>query len=340
MRLPSDGPVLHRNSVFSCCLLFLVSLTTALEFTVCTTVMNEVDYMVEWIEFLALQNVTRVVVGDHWSRDGLRHLAAFYRHRSPEVVVLPNSGEQTPFLDACGRRHASSDWLAFLDNDEFPWSPRHGSLLAYLETLPKDVTQVHAFDLRFGVGSWRRRPRVRVTNSAVRPLNHSRYQLVTEHHVRRAPSLALGERLAYRRVMRMRLPACNGTQMQAIYGPAFRGSANDTKGFCGLMTDEANRLGKSFVRGYAFGRLGHPHYAQLKKGISHRETDLRQLRINHYFVRSRQDAYKKARQWAKHDPVEWVEQALPLQHAVRDDSLCRAFVPRLKMRLQALDISV
>jgi hypothetical protein len=138
----------------------------------------------------------------------------------------------------------------------------------------------------------------------------------------------------------MRLPASNGTKLQAIYGPAFHGSANDTMGFCGLMTHEASRLGKSFVRGYAFGRLGHPHYAQLKKGISHRETDLSLLRINHYFVRSRQDAYKKARQWRKHDPVEWVEQALALQHAVRDDSLRRAFLPRLKLRLQALDIPV
>ena len=36
---------------------------------------------------------------------------------------------------------------------------------------------------------------------------------------------------------------------------------------------------------YAVWKLGHPHYAQLRKGISHRETNLTELRFNHYWVR-------------------------------------------------------
>ena len=40
-----------------------------------------------------------------------------------------------------------------------------------------------------------------------------------------------------------------------------------------------------FAARYAVWKLGHPHYAQLRKGISHRETNLTELRFNHYWVR-------------------------------------------------------
>jgi Glycosyl transferase family 2 len=290
----------------------------ALEFTICTTVQNEALYMPEWLEYYRLHGVTRVVIGDHRSVDGLRHLAAFYAARPGadtfEVVVLPNLGEQTRWLNECARRYKRSDWIAFLDNDEFVWSPRRGSLLAYLDRLPKDVTQVHAFDLRFGVGDWEHRPFKLVVHPRALTVASGTFQLVTEVHVRRAPSLRLGEHRAYNALPPM--DGCNATRMREVYGERANGG-----NLCTVAFNDTERVGKSFVRGYAFGFLGHPHYAQVYKGISHRETDLEELRINHYWVRSRSDARRKARQWHKHDPVEWAEHALPLQHAVEDRGL-------------------
>jgi hypothetical protein len=104
-------------------------------------------------------------------------------------------------------------------------------------------------------------------------------------------------------------------------------------------------------------KLGHPHYAQLRKGISHRETNLTELRFNHYWVRckvrhtfaggvicahliaclcsAQSDAYQKAAQWKKHDPVEWVEHASLLREAVADTGILR-HVEAVKQRLAQL----
>lgn len=113
----------------------------------------------------------------------------------------------------------------------------------------------------------------------------------------------------------------------------------------------------TWLRRYAVWKLGHPHYAQLRKGISHRETNLTELRFNHYWVRckvrhmpgcvlfarsqlrasasAQSDAYQKAAQWKKHDPVEWVEHATLLHEAVEDTGILR-HVEAVKQRLALL----
>jgi hypothetical protein len=188
-------------------------------------------------------------------------------------MVLPNSGEQTPFLNKCARKYRHSDWLAFLDNDEFAWAPGqpNGSLLSYLSSLPKDVTQVHAFDLRFGVGDWVKRPRLRLTPRSATPLD-GRYRLVTEEHTRRTPCKALGEERQFRvAAAEMAAFGCNTTAMDEAYGqqriaikdggwarpsPVVPHVGRD--GLCGLFWGEGGRLGKSFIRGHPRATRGPP----------------------------------------------------------------------------------
>ena len=317
-------------------LTLLASRAAALEFTICTTVQNEALYMPEWIEYYRLHGVTRIVIGDHRSTDGLEHLSAFYAARPGaeafEVLVLPNLGEQVAWLNSCALRHKRSDWIAFLDNDEFAWSPRHGSLLAYLDRLPRDVSQVHGFDMRFGPGDWGRRPFSLVARPDALNVTSGAFRLVTADHTRRAPSLRLGEHEAYEALPP--IDGCNATRMREVYGE--RSSGLD---LCAFAFNDTERFGKSFVRGYAFGFLGQPHYAQVYKGISHRETDLYELRINHYWVRSRGDARRKARQWHKHEPVEWAEHARPLHDAVEDSGLYERHGAALLERMKALGLS-
>lgn len=297
--------------------------------------------MPEWIEFYALQGATRIVIGDHLSRDSLVALAGVYAGRPgyPVVEVLPDPGDQAPFLQACARRHSRSSWLLFVDNDEFMWSPRYGSLFAYLDTLPKEVTQVSAFGARFGVGSCKRPAHLHVVGAR---LNVTRAEvpanpggggfplpLVLESHTRRMPTTFIDPAEATI-LAALRdsgnVSACNATLMREAYGDSFSDFCFDN-----LVTF------KSFVRGEAFGFFtsGNPHYAQLKRGITHRELNATLLRFNHYWVRCRSVAYVKARQWNKHDPIEWVEQAGPLGEAVLDESLL-PFVDRIKERLGQL----
>lgn len=291
--------------------------------TVCTTVQNELAYLPEWIEHYAAQGVSRVVLGDHRGTDHLARLPALYAGRSDvQVVVLRVSGAvrsittQVRFLSSCARRFAAkADWVAFLDSDEFAWSPGHGTLRAYLGALSTEVTQVHAFDVFFGYSGCEERPRAWLRDGALHVDGGRNLNFLVQSHLHRAPSPLLGEGAAIE-ALRATEPGCNATAGRARFGAAFSGAD-----FCNHML--APRWGKSFVRSYAFGYLDNPHFAQLRAGLSHRELDLGQLRINHYWVRCRQDAYIKAEQWGKHDPVEWVELAPRLQSAVFDDGLAR-----------------
>ena len=225
------------------------------ELTVCTTVMNEVAFMPEWIEYYALQGATRIVIGNHRSTDSLALLAKLYAGRTPAVEVHANNGEQTPWLNWCARRHRRSQWILFADNDEFFWSPQHGTLAGYLSTLPADVTQVFGFGVRFGVGRCAVRHKLSITESRIQvpsaqPPRHRKassngtvlpFPLVLETHTRRPPSPRLaGEQLLLDRISRSGLvAACNATLMREIYGEEFSGE-NPCSG------DES---GKSFVRG-------------------------------------------------------------------------------------------
>ena len=314
---------------------------------ICTTVSNELSYMPEWIEFYALQGASRIVIGDHLSRDSLFALPSVYAGRPgyPAVEVLPDPGGQAPFLQACARKHSRSSWLLFVDNDEFVWSPRYGSLFAYLDTMPKEVTQVNVFGTRFGMGRCKRpavlrvagnglkmtRPEVPPHPAAVGNGSSLPWPLVIESHTRRMPC-SLYDPAEERIIAALRdsgdVTACNQTLMRSLYGASFSGAD-----FCSsdIVTF------KSFVRGDAFNFFtsGNPHYAQLKRGITHRELNTTLLRFNHYWVRCRSTAYAKARQWSKHDPVEWAEQSGPIGTAVLDEGLLPLVEP-IKQRLARL----
>ena len=226
----------------------------AFELTVCTTVMNEVAYMPEWIEYYALQGATRIVIGNHRSTDSLGMLAKLYAGRVPAVEVHANNGEQTPWLNWCAKRHKRSQWILFADNDEFFWSPQHGTLAAYLATVPADVTQVFGFGVRFGVGSCAVRHKLRVSATRIEVLSWQPrgfhmpnetdelpFPLVIQAHTRRPPNPHLpGESVMLENIRRSGLVrACNATLMRALYGDAFSGE-NPCVGI---------ESGKSFVRG-------------------------------------------------------------------------------------------
>ena len=92
--------------------------------SVCAIFRDEADYLQEWIEFHRLVGVERFFLYDNGSVDDWRTvLAPYTRDGIVEVHDWPH-GQQYEAYDDCLQRHGSrSRWIAFIDLDEFLFSP-------------------------------------------------------------------------------------------------------------------------------------------------------------------------------------------------------------------------
>jgi hypothetical protein len=85
---------------------------------------DEADYLQEWIEFHRLVGVERFFLYDNGSVDDWRTvLAPYIREGVVEVHHWPH-GQQYDAYDDCLQQHGpESRWIAFIDIDEFLFSP-------------------------------------------------------------------------------------------------------------------------------------------------------------------------------------------------------------------------
>ena len=87
--------------------------------------LNESAYLREWIEFHRLVGVERFFLYDHESTDSSRDVLAPYIEDGTVVVhdwpVYP--GKIEAFNDCIERHREESRWIAFMDIDEFLFSP-------------------------------------------------------------------------------------------------------------------------------------------------------------------------------------------------------------------------
>ena len=107
--------------------------------SVCAIFRDEADYLEEWIEFHRLVGVERFFLYDNGSVDGSRKVLAHFE-RDGTVQVRDWAGRQYDAYDDCLARHgAESRWIAFIDLDEFLFSPTGAALpemLARYEPYP------------------------------------------------------------------------------------------------------------------------------------------------------------------------------------------------------------
>jgi hypothetical protein len=93
--------------------------------SICAIYLNEADYMREWLEFHRIVGVERFFLYNNRSED--RHLEVLAPYVEDGTVVLhdwPMRPGQSPAYDDCLRNHgAESRWIAFIDIDEFLFSP-------------------------------------------------------------------------------------------------------------------------------------------------------------------------------------------------------------------------
>ena len=86
---------------------------------------NEAPYLAEWIEFHRLVGVEHFYLYDNMSEDGHREvLAPFVEEGLAEVRPWERFPGQLQAYDDClGRHRGDSRWIAFIDCDEFLFSP-------------------------------------------------------------------------------------------------------------------------------------------------------------------------------------------------------------------------
>ena len=94
--------------------------------SVCAIYKNEARYLAEWIEFHLLAGVEHFFLYDNDSTDDHRDVLAPYERAGVVTVTdWPRFPPQVPAYDHCLATHRHDwRWMAFIDLDEFLFSPR------------------------------------------------------------------------------------------------------------------------------------------------------------------------------------------------------------------------
>jgi hypothetical protein len=93
--------------------------------SICSVFRNEAAYLREWVEFHRQQGVERFFLYDNESADGYREALEPYADAGlVELTGWPTwPFQMTAFKDTLRRHRDDSRWIAFLDADEFLFSP-------------------------------------------------------------------------------------------------------------------------------------------------------------------------------------------------------------------------
>ena len=138
--------------------------------SVCAIFRDEAPYLREWIEFHRLVGVERFFLYDHGSVDDSRRVLAPYAAAGvAEVVDWPVSppAQIRAYEHFLKRRCDASRWVAFIDLDEFLFSPTGRPVAEVLEQF-EDAPGVGVNWATFGTSGHRTRPDGPVIESYVR----------------------------------------------------------------------------------------------------------------------------------------------------------------------------
>ncbi len=127
---------------------------------VCAIVQNAATRIAEWIAFHQVAGVERFYLYDNESTDRTREVAG--RFEGVEVTDRPGKIAQLPAYVDCLEKHPDEEWIAFIDADEFLWSPTGLPLPTLLDQRYPDVAAVAACTLLFGTSGLEEPPELRI----------------------------------------------------------------------------------------------------------------------------------------------------------------------------------
>jgi hypothetical protein len=136
---------------------------------ICAIFKDEAAYIREWVEFHQLMGVERFYLYNNNSSD--RYLDALQTHIESGSVILhewPQQHAQLQVYEHCLKTHGSeTDWLAFIDVDEFLFSPK----ATLLPDVLADYAEYPAIGVNwvmFGSGGHKQKPKGGVLENFMR----------------------------------------------------------------------------------------------------------------------------------------------------------------------------
>ena len=118
---------------------------------VCAIFKDEAKFLDEWIRFHAGIGVTQFYLYDTGSRDHFRDVLRPFIDRG--LVTLRHwprkPGQRSAYRDCLARRWQAACWIAFIDIDEFLFSPRQVDIRPILESY-SDVPAMFVHHVNFG----------------------------------------------------------------------------------------------------------------------------------------------------------------------------------------------
>lgn len=120
---------------------------------ICAIFRNETLYLREWIEFHRLVGVEKFYLYQNRSEDDWRPVLQPYIDSG--MVELTDWPYMPPcqvqaYQDCIDKHHGQDEWIAFIDCDEFLWSPRYNTLTETLAPLPAEWGAVGVNWMCFG----------------------------------------------------------------------------------------------------------------------------------------------------------------------------------------------
>ncbi len=91
--------------------------------TVVTIVRNEARYIREWISHHRKEGVDNFIIYDNESTDNLDDALSPFKYCTYVLNWPVFPGQKTAYADALKRFGNTTKWMAFIDADEFLWSP-------------------------------------------------------------------------------------------------------------------------------------------------------------------------------------------------------------------------
>lgn len=147
---------------------------TSCGFAVCAIMKDEGSYLEEWIDFHRLVGVERFYLYlNNCTDNTMEVLKPYIEEGIVEAIIFNGERKQIPAYEDCVERHFSdTEWIGFIDLDEFIVPCGDFSVPEFLRSLPTDHSQVLINWLIFG------------SNGALKRKEGS----VVERFTRRAPA--------------------------------------------------------------------------------------------------------------------------------------------------------
>lgn len=345
------------------------------EIVACTMVRNEFAYLPEWILFHHAMGVQKFVIYDDRSTDGVQALSELFRPQNITVEVLwtgTAGGGQPRAFTHCLQQHRNASWVGVFDVDEFvvvkgdcagdtnPLRCLFAGLdpsiqqLRFPELRFGSAGQLHDFDIRLGssltftydegtefsqgIPDIRRRILEQIDNippeDLRRPIDCSELQPTPpgRHYTDGLPCLHVGDEGT--------LPSLTRSQLwrHPIPGTKEDDEAKAAETVCRGWGLCDKRPGKSFVRPSSCPSY-HVHDCWGGKDdpvLVEHTLSFAVAQLNHYFVRSQDNACVHAMNWNNTKPVLIYATVDATYLNMEKDDVASEVLPQFAQQLAAL----